>query len=353
MIRKRMVSELVGRESGMEKTRKKNASPRVVLASLFLAVVVAAVAALCLGSQPYTPEELLQALCTRYAQDPVWRVLSFVRLPRMLAGLLAGSSLAVAGVLLQAVLNNAMASPNVIGVNAGAGFFALLAMVVVPTVPGATQLASFLGALGCALLVYLLAWRAGLSRTTLVLAGLAVSGILTAGINALKLLWPEIVASSPGFLTGGVSGVTTGMLLAAMPYLVAGGVLALFLAVDLNVLCLGEESAAGLGLPVARTRFLGILAAALLAGAAVSFAGRLSFVGLLAPHIVRHLAGTDHRVLIPASALLGAVFVVVCDIAARLLFAPFELPVGILLSLIGGPFFLSLLLHRKRGRIYV
>lgn len=337
----------------MKKAPKKKVSSSTLLVSLVLAVAVAAVAALCLGSQPYTVPQLLQAFCARDPQDPVWKVLFFVRLPRMLAGLCAGAALAMAGVLLQAVLNNAMASPNVIGVNAGAGFFALLAMVVAPAIPGAAQLASFMGALGCALLVYFLAWRAGISRTTLILAGLAVSGILNAGINTLKLLWPEIVASSPGFLTGGLSGVTLEMIAAASPYFLIGGGLALFLAVDLNVLCLGEESAAGLGLAVSRTRFLGILAAALLAGAAVSFAGLLSFVGLLAPHIVRRLAGTDHRVLLPASAMLGAAFVMLCDIVARLLFAPFELPVGILLSLIGGPFFLSLLLHRKRGRIYV
>ena len=254
--------------------------------------------------------------------------------------------------LLQAVLNNAMASPNVIGVNAGAGFFALLAMALAPAVPGAAQFAAFLGALGCAMLVYLLAWRAGLSRTTLVLAGLAVSGMLTAGINTLKLLWPELAAASPGFLTGGLSGVTLRMLAGAAPYGAAGLALALVLAVDLDVLCLGEESAASLGLAVGRTRFLGILAAALLAGAAVSFAGLLSFVGLLAPHIARKWAGGAHRALLPAAALLGAALVTLCDLAARLLFAPFELPVGILLSLIGGPFFLGLLL-RKRGRIYV
>lgn len=324
-----------------------------LLAGLALAVVLSAAAGLCLGSQPYTLPQLVQALRAQDPQDTVWRVLVYVRLPRVLAGIGAGAGLAAAGVLLQAVLNNAMASPNVIGVNAGAGFFALLTMVAVPAVPGAVQFASFLGALGCAMLVYALAWRAGLSRTTLVLAGLAVSGMLTAGINTLKLLWPEIVASSPGFLTGGLSGVTLPMLAAACPYLAAGLLLALFLAVDLNVLCLGEESAAGLGLHVTRTRFMGILAAALLAGAAVSFAGLLSFVGLLAPHMVRRFAGADHRVLVPASALLGAAFVVVCDIAARMLFAPFELPVGILLSLIGGPFFLHLLLHRRRRRIYV
>lgn len=337
----------------MKSIQKRTSAAPIVLAVLGIAVMVSAIAGLCLGTQPYTLGELWQAVRTHGEQDPVWRVIAYVRLPRMLGGLFSGAALAVAGVLLQAVLNNAMASPNVIGVNAGAGFFALGAMVVAPAVPGATQLASFLGALGCSMLVYLLAWRAGLSRTTLVLAGLAVSGMLTAGINTLKLLWPEIVASSPGFLTGGLSGVTMKMLTAALPYFLIGIAMAAFLTVDLNVLCLGEESATGLGLHVTRTRFLGILAAALLAGAAVSFAGLLSFVGLLAPHIARRLVGTDHRVLVPASALLGAAFVVVCDIAARLLFAPFELPVGILLSLIGGPFFLSLLLHRKRGRVYV
>ena len=120
----------------------------------------------------------------------------------------------------------------------------------------------------------------------------------------------------------------------------------------MNVLCLGDETASSLGLNVETIRFIGILAAAFLAGAAVSFAGLLGFVGLLAPHIARKIVGNDHRVLLPASALLGAFCVVGCDLPARLLFAPFELPVGILLSLIGGPFFLGLLLRHKGGRLY-
>ena len=215
----------------MKSVRKNGAAISMVMGGLAASVIVAAIAALCLGSQPYTLGQLWQALCTQGEQDPVWRVIAYVRLPRMLGGLFSGAALAVAGVLLQAVLNNAMASPNVIGVNAGSGFCALLAMVLVPTVPGAMQFAAFLGALGCSMLVYLLAWRAGISRTTLVLAGLAVSGMLTAGINTLKLLWPEIVASSPGFLTGGLSGVTMSMLGAAFPYFVVGLLLALFLTV--------------------------------------------------------------------------------------------------------------------------
>ncbi len=323
---------------------------RLVLAALAVLTLGAMALSLCVGSQGVALPRLLAALRTGDPADPVRRIVLYVRLPRMAAGLCCGAAMAVAGALLQAVLNNAMASPNVIGVNAGAGFFALLAGVLLPqrAVPGA----AFAGALVTALLIYLLALRAGLARTTLVLAGLAVSGILTAGVNTMRLLFPEGVTGADGFLIGGLSGVSLTAVGSALPYLAAGLVLALFLAPELNILALGEQTAASLGLPVGRTRLASILAAALLAGAAVSFAGLISFVGLLVPHIARRLVGVDHRVLLPACALLGAIFLLVCDTAARTLFAPYELPVGILLNVIGGVFFLYLLLGRKRGRVY-
>lgn len=323
---------------------------RLVLAALAVLTLGAMALSLCVGSQGVALPRLLAALRAGDPADPVRRIVLYVRLPRMAAGLCCGAAMAVAGALLQAVLNNAMASPNVIGVNAGAGFFALLAGVLLPqrAVPGA----AFAGALVTALLIYLLALRAGLARTTLVLAGLAVSGILTAGVNTMRLLFPEGVTGADGFLIGGLSGVSLTAVGSALPYLAAGGVLALFLAPELNILTLGEQTAASLGLPVGRTRLASILAAALLAGAAVSFAGLISFVGLLVPHIARRLVGVDHRVLLPACALLGAIFLLVCDTAARTLFAPYELPVGILLNVIGGVFFLYLLLGRKRGRVY-
>lgn len=323
---------------------------RLVLAALAVLTLGAMALSLCVGSQGVALPRLLAALRAGDPADPVRRIVLYVRLPRMAAGLCCGAAMAVAGALLQAVLNNAMASPNVIGVNAGAGFFALLAGVLLPqrAVPGA----AFAGALVTALLIYLLALRAGLARTTLVLAGLAVSGILTAGVNTMRLLFPEGVTGADGFLIGGLSGVSLTAVGSALPYLAAGGGLALFLAPELNILALGEQTAASLGLPVGRTRLASILAAALLAGAAVSFAGLISFVGLLVPHIARRLVGVDHRVLLPACALLGAIFLLVCDTAARTLFAPYELPVGILLNVIGGVFFLYLLLGRKRGRVY-
>ena len=323
---------------------------RLVLAALAVLTLGAMALSLCVGSQGVALPRLLAALRAGDPADPVRRIVLYVRLPRMAAGLCCGAAMAVAGALLQAVLNNAMASPNVIGVNAGAGFFALLAGVLLPqrAVPGA----AFAGALVTALLIYLLALRAGLARTTLVLAGLAVSGILTAGVNTMRLLFPEGVTGADGFLIGGLSGVSLTAVGSALPCLAAGLVLARFLAPELNILALGEQTAASLGLPVGRTRLASILAAALLAGAAVSFAGLISFVGLLVPHIARRLVGVDHRVLLPACALLGAIFLLVCDTAARTLFAPYELPVGILRNVIGGVCFRYLLLGRKRGRVY-
>ena len=304
------------------------------------------------GSQWYTPARLWQALCAADAADPVWRILCFVRLPRTAAAVLAGAALGVAGALIQSVLNNAMASPNVIGVNAGAGLGALLAASLVPGAAALLPGAAFAGALAAALFIWLLAAVAGLSRTTLILAGVTVSSILTACMNTLKLLFPDAAVGSTAFLLGTLSGVTTAQVQRALPWLAAGFVLAALLAADLNVLQLGEDMAAGLGLPVARVRFAALLTAALLAGAAVSFAGLVGFVGLLAPHIARRLVGGDNRRLLPVTALASADLMLLCDVAARVLFAPFELPVGVLLSLVGGPFFLFLLLRRKRSRLY-
>ena len=304
------------------------------------------------GSQWYTPARLWQALCAADAADPVWRILCFVRLPRTAAAVLAGAALGIAGALIQSVLNNAMASPNVIGVNAGAGLGALLAASLVPGAAALLPGAAFAGALAAALFIWMLAAVAGLSRTTLILAGVTVSSILTACMNTLKLLFPDAAVGSTAFLLGTLSGVTTAQVQRALPWLAAGFVLAALLAADLNVLQLGEDMAAGLGLPVARVRFAALLTAALLAGAAVSFAGLLGFVGLLAPHIARRLVGGDNRRLLPVTALASADLMLLCDVAARVLFAPFELPVGVLLSLVGGPFFLFLLLRRKRSRLY-
>ena len=332
-LRKSCILKLPAKTTG-EKTALLGLLAGVFLLSILLGLT--------LGSERYTLLQLLSGM-QQGAENPVFRILAYVRFPRVLGAVLAGSALALSGMLLQSVLHNPMASPNIIGVNAGAGFFGLLAGALLP---GFTASAAFLGALCTALFIYLLAKRAGLSRTTLVLAGVAVNAMLNAGVQALNTLFPELAIGS-GFMAGSFSGVTVMAISKALPYLLAGGILALLLTGELNVLRLGEETAATLGMAVSRVQFLTILAAALLAGGAVSFAGLLGFAGLLVPHMVRKLLGSDQRWLYPGCVLLGGALVTLCDTLARVVFAPFELPVGILLSALGGPFFLWLLLGRK------
>lgn len=280
---------------------------------------------------------------------PQSRILLYVRLPRVGAAMLAGASLAVSGMLIQAVLSNPLAAPNVIGVNAGAGFFTFLAMAALPGVRGAAQAGAFLGALVAVLLVC--AVSAGAGRLTIILSGVAVSSVFTAGINTVKTFCPDTLYNGSTFLIGGFSGVSLGDLSPAWAMILPALVLAWLLAGQADLLGLGEASARSLGVNVKLARFALIVLSCVLAGCAVSFSGLLSFVGLLAPHMVRRLFGearTSHRVLIPGAALLGAGFVALCDLLSRTLFAPYELPVGILLSALGGPFFLVLLLRERR-----
>ena len=284
--------------------------------------------------------------------SPQSRILLYVRLPRVSAAMLAGSALAVSGMLIQAVLNNPLAAPNVIGVNAGAGFFPFLAIAILPGVRGAAQLGAFFGALFAVLLVC--AVSAGTGRLTIILSGVAVSSIFTAGINTVKTFYPDTLYNGSTFLIGGFSGISLKDLSPAWAMILAALIISWLMSGQADLLGLGEASARSLGMNVGLARFGLIIISCILAGCAVSFSGLLSFVGLLAPHMVRRIFGearTSHRVLIPAAALLGAGFVTLCDLLSRILFAPYELPVGILLSALGGPFFLALLLRERRRRL--
>ena len=280
------------------------------------------------------------------------RILLYVRVPRTLGALLAGVALATSGALIQGVLNNALAGPNIIGVNAGAGFAGLLCAALAPGLPLLVPGASFAGALAATRLIYAIAAGTGASRITIVLAGVAVSAMFSAGIDGITTLYPDAVAGASGFMIGGLGGVSLQRILPALWLIFVGLAAALLAAPELNVLALGEETAKSLGMRVPLVRFVLLAAASILAGAAVSFAGLLGFVGLVAPHVARFLFGTDHRRMLPACAMLGGSFVLLCDVLARVLFPPFELPVGILMSLLGGPFFIYLLLKRNRGRLY-
>jgi iron complex transport system permease protein len=262
---------------------------------------------------------------------------------------LAGMGLAAAGVILQSVMNNSLASPNTIGVNSGAGFAVMLTLMLgggyTSTAP-----AAFAGALATTLVIFSLAYLADSSRTTIILAGITVSGFLNAGINTIKLLDTDITVNLTAFMIGSLSGLTFDSLRFPAAAIVTALFLSLFLTKALNVLGLGDDIARSLGLNVTFVRLALLVLSSILSGCVVSYAGLLSFVGLIVPHICRRLFGNDARYLLPCSVLLGACFVLICDILGRILFAPFELPAGVLMSFVGGPFFLYLLFKKKGGR---
>ncbi len=281
--------------------------------------------------------------------DAAKSILVNVRLPRVLAALLAGAALAVAGAVIQSVLDNPLASPNVIGVNSGAGLFVLVAAALFPHALWAAPLAAFVGALTTAAVIFGISLHAGASRLTVVLSGIAITTVFGAGMNTVMIVAPDAYVGSSVFLAGGLSGVLLSDLAWPAVLIAAGLVTAMCGAHRLNVVALGDDMAHALGLNVRAVRLAMLAVASLLAGAAVSFAGLLGFVGLIVPHIVRFAVGSDNRAVIPLSAVVGAAFVVGCDLVARVAFAPYEVPVGILMAFVGGPFFIYLIFRNRRG----
>lgn len=214
---------------------------------------------------------------------------------------------------------------------------------------GMLPMASFAGAFLTSLLILLLVQRTNASRLTVVLAGVAVSAILSAGTDLITTIEPEVTLGLTAFRIGGFSGVSAGRVYGAAGYILPGLICAGLLSKRLDVLCLGDEVAQSVGMKVKSTRTVLLLLASLLAGAAVSFSGLVGFVGLMSPHMVRRITGSDHKRLLPLSMLTGACMMLICDTIARTAFSPYELPVGILLSVIGGPFFLLMLLRGGRA----
>lgn len=313
----------------------------------FAGLIVSVLLGICVGSNKITLQEVLAVFLNGKADSSQYRIIVTLRIPRVTAAMLAGSALSVSGGILQSVLDNPLASPNIIGVNAGAGFFVLFAMAVLPPVPGILPAAAFFGAFFAAMLVLVISMGSRGKRLVLILTGFAVNSMFSAGMNGILILYPDAYTGAGNFLAGGLSAVTGESLKIPAVLIVSGLAASAFCGNGLNLLNLGSERARTLGMNIMIHRCLYIMTAAMLAGAAVSFAGLLGFVGLMIPHLVRLLLGTDNRFLLPASAFLGGTFVILCDLLARTLFRPYELPVGILMAFMGSPFFLFLILKNR------
>lgn len=315
------------------------------LFGLFIVLlIVLCVLDLCLGSSMISVSELFSG------QPAAANILVHIRLPRLLAALLCGSALSVSGAILQKVLANPLASPSLMGINAGAGFMVALCGALFPGVWQLMQPCAFLGALCTSLLILSLISRFHSSRLTLVLAGLGLAQILMGLIDLLITFFPDALLAYTDFRIGSLAGVRLAKVGASAPWILAGLLLALLFSRQLELLSLGSSQARALGLN-AKVWSLGLLVlSSLLCGAAISLCGLLGFVGLLVPQITARLPHSSAASWLSQTILCGGILLILADLLSRMLFIPYEIPCGILLNLTGGPFFLWLLFHQKWRR---
>lgn len=333
-----------------------------VLAGLAGLLALVALAALGTGAVAIGPGQVLAILADRVGlalpvpfEQRQALVLLNIRLPRVLLGMLVGAGLAVSGAAMQGLFRNPLADPGLIGVSSGAALGAVTVIVLgasLSTALGAVLLpsAAFLGGAVATVVVYRLATSSGrTSVATMLLAGIALNALAGAGTGVLTFVADDAQLRDLTFWTlGSLGGATWSALAVLAPCILACVLAAPLLARPLNVMLLGEQEATHLGIDAQRVKRLVVAGAALCVGAAVAVSGIIGFVGLVVPHLLRLAVGPDHRTLLPGSALLGAALLVAADLLARTVVAPAELPLGIVTALVGGPFFLWLLLRQKQ-----
>lgn len=317
-----------------------------VIGAAGLLVLLVFMASIALGAVRLGPGEVVDGLLGS-TNDVAGQIVQNVRLPRALLALAVGAALALAGYLLQDVTRNPLADPQILGFSSAAALATVLASVNRPDLPAAALPAiASAGALVGATLVFAAAWGANASPVRIALAGVMLASLFTS-LTALLLVTSDLTTQAAlTWVAGGLFGRGWDHWHAAWPYILVASGLALLMVRQLNILSLGDDHARSLGLDVQRARILAVIVAALLTGAAVSVAGQVAFVGLVAPHTARMLVGSDSRYSMPLSALAGAILLGVSDILARLLIAPTEIPIGVVTAAIGVPFFLFLLRTR-------
>jgi ABC-type Fe3+-siderophore transport system, permease component len=266
-----------------------------------------------------------------------------IRLPRVLVGALVGMNLAASGVILQAVMSNPLADPGIIGVSSGAGLAGMVVLLALPQHQALVTPVAFCGAMLAAVVIYALAWRGGIRPMRVILAGVAVSALCGAGISAVMVLFSDRLQGALLFMNGAMTLKGWSEFGQLWPYSLATLLASLLVTRQLDVIVLGDDVARGVGMNVQANRLLLTAIAALLAASAVSVVGLLGFVGLIVPHIMRLVLGTRHRLLTPGAIVFGAALVMISDTISRTLFSPIEIPVGIMMAVLGVPFFLFLL----------
>lgn len=320
------------------KLSKKEEGIAIGILAVFL--LIAMILSLLLGSVFISPAELLKS-------EILWQI----RLPRIILAALIGLLLSTSGVILQGILRNPLADPYILGISAGAAVGAAISIALGAqfVVFGMSSLpaAAFISALIAVFIVYKLAQVAGKTTPeTLILAGVALSAFCAAVLSLIIIITGNL-QSIYFWLLGSLSSASWSNVLTVIPYAAIGAAIAYFFSKELNALLLGEEMAQTLGVEVENTRFILVGTASLMTAAAVSVSGLIGFVGLIVPHWIRLIIGPNHRLLIPVSALSGMLLMIVADTISRTILSPLEIPIGIIMALVGAPFFLYLLRRRR------
>lgn len=321
----------------------------ISLAIAFLLLIVFAVASVRLGAVPVPLRDVWASLLREPNKSMF--IVNEVRLPRVIVGILAGIGLAVSGVILQGLVRNPLASPDVIGITKGAGFTAAAVIFLFPKSPGyVLPFAAFAGAFAAFFLLLLLSRKMTVAPSTLALLGVSVGAAFQAGIQYLIVKYPTDMSMALLWMSGSLWSRRWSHVYALLPWIAVLVPIAWRQFSKLDVFQLGDETGTSLGLNVVRQRFWLMLLAVTLAGISVSAVGSIGFVGMLAPHIARSITGGRHRWLIPLAALLGADLMLIGDCLGRIVIAPREVPVGIMAAIIGAPYFVYLL-RKERARL--
>lgn len=326
------------------KSRTEAGLLRVSGVLLLLLVILAALAvvSVAIGSAGYSVPEILKAVVSP-DQSPIKIIVLSLRLPRMILAILIGASLAASGALLQSVMRNPLADPGTIGVSAGAGTAATTILLLFPSLSASVPVFAFGGAALACVLIYVMAWKEGVDPTRIILSGVAINSVLGAYNSLLQLLNSDSLQGVLAFMNGSLSGKSWYQVKILAVYSIIGLILSFFCIRSANTLQLGDEMAKSLGLKVNASRVFLSAVSAFLAAATVSVAGMIGFVGLVVPHIARLLVGSNYKSMLPVSIVLGSVVLLAADTVGRTVVPGMEIPVGIIMSVCGGPFFLYML----------
>lgn len=333
----------------MDEKRKKRKRVRAVLSFgiMILCLVGLFFAAINIGSLKVSFPDLMRGLFVERIEEVA--VIYDLRFPRIIISMLAGAAIAVSGVLFQAVLKNPLADPGIIGISSGASFAAVLITAFAPQLYFFTPLVAFLGGVVAFFLVYFLSWKGGLSPLRIILTGVAVDAFFTGLSSAFNSMSGGNMSGVASIVEANITQKTWDDVTTMVPYVVAGLFLACLFIRECNLMSLEDKTVRSLGMNVNATRIVISLIAVLLASISTAIAGAVSFLGLIVPHIGRILVGSDHRALIPFSALAGACFFLLADTIGRTIAAPYEISAAVIMSVVGGPFFIILL---RRSRKY-